>query len=91
MILPVNYNHLTSTGRRNVREEYMRRQDGKCMYCNTTLKKGPVTRNKKINLSLFPGAFFKYHVHLHHDHDTGMTEGAVHSYCNAVLWQYEGK
>ena len=22
---------------------------------------------------------------------TNMTEGAVHAYCNAVLWQYEGR
>jgi hypothetical protein len=30
-------------------------------------------------------------IHLQHDHDTGLTEGAVHAYCNAVLWQYEGR
>jgi len=30
-------------------------------------------------------------MHLHHNHETDMTEGAVHAYCNAVLWQYEGK
>ena len=35
--------------------------------------------------------FFKWPVHLHHCHDTGMTTGAVHCYCNAVLWQYPGK
>jgi hypothetical protein len=30
-------------------------------------------------------------IHLQHCHKTNMTEGAVHAYCNAVLWQYEGK
>lgn len=25
------------------------------------------------------------------DHKTGMTEGAVHNYCNAVMWQYENR
>ena len=46
---------------------------------------------KPVDLSLFPQAFFKYPVHLHHDHETGLTLGAVHSYCNAVLWQYLGE
>jgi hypothetical protein len=30
-------------------------------------------------------------VHLQHSHVTGLTEGAVHAFCNAVLWQYEGR
>jgi hypothetical protein len=30
-------------------------------------------------------------VHLHHSHETGMTIGAVHARCNAVLWQYHGE
>jgi hypothetical protein len=42
-------------------------------------------------LSLFPKNFLKWPVHLHHSHDTGMTIGAVHSYCNAVLWQYHNE
>ena len=40
---------------------------------------------------LFPESFFKYPVHLHHSHDTGKTIGAVHAYCNAVLWEYYGQ
>lgn len=32
-----------------------------------------------------------YPVHLHHDHKTGLTIGAVHAKCNAVLWQYYGE
>jgi hypothetical protein len=46
---------------------------------------------KDINLRLFPPNFLKYPIHLHHCHDTGMTIGAVHCHCNAVLWQYLGK
>ena len=30
-------------------------------------------------------------IHLQHNHSTDMTEGAVHAYCNCVLWQYEGR
>ena len=44
-----------------------------------------------ITNSLFPPNFFKWPVHLHHSHDTGMTIGAVHARCNAVLWQYHGE
>jgi hypothetical protein len=44
-----------------------------------------------INEKIFPPNFFKYPVHLHHDHNTGMTIGAVHAYCNAVLFQYHGE
>jgi hypothetical protein len=47
--------------------------------------------SKKINVDLFPPNFFKWPVHLHHDHRTGMTIGAVHCRCNAVLWQYHGE
>jgi hypothetical protein len=76
--------------RRKVREEYVKLQQGKCYYCNLALSKSP-KKDKKINWSLFPPNFLKFPVHLQHDHDTDMTEGAVHSYCNAVMWQYEGR
>lgn len=33
--------------------------------------------------------FLQHPIHLQHNHTTGMTEGAVHNYCNAVMWQYE--
>jgi hypothetical protein len=50
-------------------------------------------QQKSINFSLFPGGigFLKYPIHLHHDHNTGMTIGAVHARCNAILWQYHGE
>lgn len=48
-------------------------------------------RGMTVNMKLFPPNFFKHPVHLHHDHQTGMTIGAVHNHCNAVLWQYYGE
>jgi len=94
MNLPVNYKKISFQERRKVREEYVRLQDGKCQYCKRNLGI-PITekikRNRPINKSLFPKDFFKWPIHLHHDHNTGMTIGAVHNYCNAVLWQYHGE
>lgn len=93
MNLPVNYNDTPWQVRRLVREEYVRLQGGKCFHCGAELS-GPPTAaimEKKINVRLFPESMFKYPVHLHHSHVTGMTLGAVHSTCNAVLWQYHGE
>ena len=47
--------------------------------------------SKSVNKKCFPPAFFDNPVHLHHNHSTGLTIGAVHCYCNAVLWQYYGE
>lgn len=93
MDLPVDYEAISQPERRAVREEYIRRQDGKCAYCEEPLSGGPPERVKenRINWRLFPKHFLRHPVHLHHDHETGMTKGAVHSYCNAVLWQYHGE
>jgi hypothetical protein len=90
---PVNYDHLHWTERKAVREEYRRRQDGNCSHCGESLHGTPssAVSKKPVNESLFPESFFKWPVHLHHSHKTGMTIGAVHSYCNAVLWQYHGE
>ena len=93
--LPVDYNSLDwrKGEKRAVREQYVKEQDGKCMYCGTPLNSGPphAITDKDINWDLFPPNFLKHPVHLQHNHETGMTEGAVHAYCNAVLWQYEGR
>ena len=93
MKLPVNYNELHYTERSKVREEYAKLQAGLCHYCGAPLNGPPKDKValKKVTKSLFPKGFFKWPVHLHHDHVTGMTQGAVHSHCNAVLWEYEGK
>ena len=44
-----------------------------------------------LNLKLFPPGFLRYPMHLQHNHDTDMTEGAVHAKCNGVMWQYHGR
>ncbi|MBL4700540.1 MAG: hypothetical protein JKX85_04705 [Phycisphaeraceae bacterium] len=91
--IPANYKKLTWQERRWVRNEYVKRQKGLCFYCGNPLS-GSATdsvESKQITEHLFPDGFFKWPVHLHHDHCTDMTIGAVHCHCNAVLWQYHGK
>ena len=93
MELPTDYTKLTQRQRREVRLRYIEEQSGICMYCGESLNEAAPDRirNAKINLNLFPPGFFNHPIHLQHCHKTGMTEGAVHSHCNAYLWQYEGK
>jgi len=93
MELPVNYNDTHYTIRKLVREEYTKRQNGLCWYCKNPLNGNPTNEvmKKHVNKKLFPQGFFRWPVHLHHCHDTGMTIGSVHSRCNAVLWQYHGE
>ena len=93
MKLPVDYNKLTWQERKAVRLEYVKIQNELCAHCGTSLYGDPAKEvfSKPIKLSLFPPNFLMYPVHLHHNHNTGMTIGAVHSYCNAVLWEYHGE
>jgi len=91
--LPVDYDKLSGKARREAREQYVEEQEGKCYYCKSDLN-GPVPSEilmYPINLRLFPHNFLKWPIHLQHDHYTGMTEGAVHGYCNGYMWQYEGR
>lgn len=91
--LPADYRALSPQQRRQVREAYVAQQDGKCDYCGEPLT-GDVRADlarRSINRRLFPKGFFDHPVHLHHSHDTGLTIGAVHAVCNAILWQYEGE
>jgi len=92
-MMPVNYVNLTQKQRKSVREQYVKEQKGKCVYCANPLDKPPPKRilDKKIIWTPFPKNFLRYPVHLQHNHITGMTEGAIHSYCNAVMWQYHGR
>lgn len=94
MKLPANYEALSHEERREVRETYVTEQKGLCCYCTEPLWcKSPHEEKKtKVNWWRFPGGregFLKYEVHLHHDHETGLTIGAVHAYCNAVSFDYE--
>jgi hypothetical protein len=68
-------------------------QNNKCFYCNCSLLEEPPIKikNKIIDWTLFPSNFLKYRIHLQHNHKTGLTEGVVHAFCNAVMWQYEGR
>ena len=91
--LPIKYSKATWQERRAAREEYQRLQSGLCFYCETLLTQEPPkwVTNKPIKWHIFPPQFLTYPVHLQHDHKTDLTEGAVHAYCNAVMWQYEGR
>lgn len=93
MKLPVKYKELGWDEKRNVRAEYIERQNGLCYYCKHSLNGNPpeYITAKNINWKLFPPNFLKHPIHLQHCHTTGWTEGAVHAYCNAVMWQYEGR
>ena len=90
---PVNYNNLRPAGRKRIREAYIVEQGGLCHHCGASLDGDPSDEIKSMDIDwmMFPTGFLKYPVHLHHDHNTGMTIGAVHSLCNAVLWQYHGE
>jgi len=90
---PRNYFDLDWTKKRQVREDYVKYQKGLCHHCGHPLDQEPpkFIKKKWINWGNFPKNFLRYPVHLHHNHNTGMTIGAVHSRCNAVLWQYHGE
>lgn len=93
MKLPVEYKSLHHTERKRVREEYIKLQGEMCYYCVASLSGKPRSDilKKDVNRKLYPPNFFKYPIHLHHSHVTGLTIGAVHNYCNVVLWEYEGE
>ena len=91
--LPVEYDKIPTREKRVVREQYVKEQDNLCWWCGEDLAGDPPEHitEKNVNLRLFPIGFLNHPIHLQHDHDTGLTEGAVHAYCNAVLWQYHGR
>jgi len=93
MQLPCLYRPMTTAQRRAVRLEYVVRQNNQCLHCKELLHALPSSevQSASIDESLFPSHFFLYPVHLHHCHKTGLTIGAVHSRCNAHLWQYHGE
>lgn len=96
MRLPINYDTSDIATRRAARQEYVRLQKGKCYHCHGDLHRHPPKwlTDTPINWRLFPGGkegFLRYPHHLHHSHDTGLTIGTVHAYCNAVLWQHHGE
>lgn len=91
--LPTHYPSLSREEVAIVRARYAKAQNHLCYACDEPLT-GPASelaREHRINWALFPVGFEDYPVHLHHDHHTGMTLGAVHALCNAVLWQFFGE
>jgi len=93
-IKPQDYTKLSQVERRLLRYEYAKAQGGKCYHCGKLLNYNPTQgfmTDHPINWSLFPKGFLDYPVHLHHNHETGLTIGAVHAYCNAILFQHHGE
>ena len=84
MELPINYDQSHWAIRKQVREQYVKLQEGRCEILGSTPRKNVL--DLEINRGLFPEGFFKCPVHLLHCHETGMSIGAVHNICNAVLW-----
>ena len=93
MISPQKYSRLSRKQRRQLREAYVMEQKELCYWCGHLLHNPPPENitNLNINWSLFPSGFLNSPIHLQHNHDTDLTEGAVHAYCNAVMWQYHGR
>lgn len=91
--LPAVYEELTPEQRKRVREAYVKKQKGLCLYCKQPLEGKPPDHVLKLRLirGTYPKDFFSWPMHLHHDHATGLTIGAVHAYCNAVLFEYHGE
>ncbi len=92
--LPVEYSRLNQQEKRAVREQYIKEQGNRCHFCGQFLDEEPTASMETypyIMWKMFPKDMLKYPVHLHHDHGTDLTIGAVHAYCNCVLWQYFGE
>lgn len=90
MKLPKKYDEISPLDKRIIRGEYTRIQNNRCWFCGEPLDGPPhqMVLKNKIRKSLYPKEFFNHPIHLHHSHETGLTVGAVHAYCNAVLWEY---
>jgi len=92
-VTPVRYDRMNWRQRREVRTQYVESQNGKCYHCKGDLSQPSLSHigKNKIDWTKFPPHFTKNPIHLHHSHVTGLTIGAVHAHCNAVLWQYHGE
>jgi len=89
--LPVMYKDLSSKKRREVREQYVRLQKGKCWHCGGDLEEPSLLKHKPVKPYIYPPGFFDHPVHLHHDKKGGLTFGAVHAICNARLFEDYGE
>jgi hypothetical protein len=91
MKLPIDYGEVHWTVRKKARLQYIDEQGGDCYHCGNLLTQPPpnAVTDLPVDEGLYPKNFFDSPIHLHHSHDTGLTIGAVHCYCNAVLWEYQ--
>ncbi len=92
---PQRYRDLNSNQRRKLRDEYIEYFNGRCMYCDELLDDEPhefVRQSAdQIDWDDLAGGkegFLKNPVHLHHDHQTGLTLAAIHAMCNAHSWHF---
>lgn len=92
-IKPEYYSELSQPQRKILREAYVEAQGGLCYWCGELLSGPPSEKvaSASVNMRLFPVGFLANPIHLQHDHHSGLTEGAVHARCNAVMWQYHGR
>jgi hypothetical protein len=81
---------MTRAQRAVLRARYVKDQSGLCYYCKHSLNKSPPC-SILVRPILVRKSYLRYRVHLHHSHKTGLTLGAVHALCNAVLWHYHGE
>jgi hypothetical protein len=93
MLKAQTYDDLNARQKRCLREQYVEDQKGICPVCEWPLDGEPRADilELPLNMSAFPPGFLSHPIHLQHNHDTGLTEAAVHAYCNGVLWQYRGQ
>lgn len=92
---PQRYRDLNANQHRKLRDEYVEYFRGRCLYCDGQLDDEPhefVRQSAdEIEWDNLPGSkegFLKNPVHLHHDHETGLTLGPIHALCNAHSWHF---
>jgi len=92
--LPINYVKASRARRAQARLQYIVEQEGLCYFCEADIEEKPpksIQDKYPLTKSDYPKHFFTHPIHLHHCHDTDMTIGSTHAYCNAVLWEYYGE
>ena len=92
---PQRYRDLNTNQRRKLLDEYVEHFRGRCLYCHLKLDGKPsrIVRDSadEIEWDNLPGGkegFLKNPVHLHHDHETGLTLAPIHALCNAHSWEF---
>jgi hypothetical protein len=94
-LFPQKYDDLNSEEKRKLREQYIEWFNGRCLYCEEMLEDEPhkFVRQSADDIEwddLHGGkeGFLSNPVHLHHDHETGLTLAPLHALCNAHSWHF---